>query len=118
MNLLAMVFVTDLDRSIDFYQAIGLCYVERHGDAWATLRLGDALLGLHQTSTLPSAERGRVKLNFELGGGSGGKLEAFRDRLLAAGVQLHTSIAPQPWGRSLTLVDPDGLSIEIAESAG
>lgn len=94
-----------------FYRALGLDIAARsRADQWAELRLGDALLALHQTEQLPEATR-RVELCFV----STEPLETLVARFTAAGTPLARPITDEAFGRSLVVQDPDGLRIQINE---
>jgi catechol 2,3-dioxygenase-like lactoylglutathione lyase family enzyme len=114
--VMPVVFVSDMQSSVRFYELLGL-KVDTKGrsGAWTELRAGDALVALHaaerveQPATATGA--GRVELAFvatEL-------LEAVEARLLTAGASYVQRISDESFGRSLIVRDPDGLPIQINE---
>lgn len=79
---------------------------------------GDALLALHETSPEtfegPRDESGPGRVELSLVATE--TLEAIRDKLRAAGGAWSVgSIIDEAFGRSLTILDPDGLPIQINE---
>jgi catechol 2,3-dioxygenase-like lactoylglutathione lyase family enzyme len=111
MKLMPIVYVTDMGRAADFYTALGFqSDVQDRAGMWAQLTMGDAALGLHYCSPLPSGN-GRVALALV----SDDPLEGVVARLKMAGVALEQEIAEEAFGRSIQLRDPDGLLIQINE---
>lgn len=105
----AMVYVKDLQRSIDFYSLLGLEMVTAY-DGYARLRFpaGDGTLALHE-------EEGRrvdapgVRLYFEVE-----DLDGYCKELEAAGVKFFDPLAMRDWGwRHAYLYDPDGHEISL-----
>ena len=113
MILMPIIYVSDIERSLPFYQALGAKLTEKGlNKYWTELQYGDAILALHHW--VEGIEgRGRVELAFV----AHEKLEQVADRLIQAGVPLHRDIADEAFGRSLQVKDPDGLVIQINEHA-
>ncbi|GCE51323.1 catechol 2,3-dioxygenase-like lactoylglutathione lyase family enzyme [Thermosporothrix hazakensis] len=108
---LPIVYVSDLERSLQFYQALGCELVQRQRTGhWIELRMGPARLALHSMETLPEyTDKQRVDLSFE----SQEPLEIVQERLLAAGIPLERFVTDEAYGYSLGVRDPDGLYIQI-----
>ena len=106
---LPIVYVTDMERSLQFYRALG-CETHHAGQMWSELRLGPARLALHATNALPSGPL-RVALAFA----THVRLEALITQLNDAGITIKNEIADEAFGRSLLIYDPDGLPLQINE---
>jgi hypothetical protein len=109
LTLMPIVYVTDMARSLPFYQALGLT-LRQQGSVWSELQLGDAILALHLVNHISTRER-----RMELALLSHEPLASLVDQLRAAGVTVENDIADEAFGRSLLLHDPDGLPIQINE---
>ena len=108
------IFVSDLDRAIDFYQR-KLGFALNFADAdhgYASLSAGPISLGL----ALPGDEQQEL-----LGRHTGiglvvDDLEAEHERLVGLGVSFAMSPERQPWGGFMALVeDPDGNKLYLDE---
>jgi catechol 2,3-dioxygenase-like lactoylglutathione lyase family enzyme len=100
--LMPIVYVTDMERSIEFYRSLG--FTPLHESAhWSELGAGDgARLALH------------------LADGSGLELaltstDALESVAAAHADDLARGIADEAFGRSLVLRDPDGLRLQVNE---
>jgi lactoylglutathione lyase len=127
MSFRLELFVEDLDASIRFYdRALGF-RLERREPDYASLRRGDALLGLGPVAKLP---RGGVGPGFtqervSAGRGAGVEvvlevedLDAAREQVEAAGYPIAAPLQDRPWGlRDFRLVDPDGYYLRVTTSA-
>ena len=111
MQLQTIVYVTDMERSIAFYEGLGLEIAYRGGPVWTAFRGSDGVLALHLVEELP--EPGRVAVSLV----TDGTLEETIAGLSARGIDA-SSIETQPFGRSTVVRDPDGLAIQINEHAG
>ncbi|QBD77131.1 VOC family protein [Ktedonosporobacter rubrisoli] len=111
MLVMPIVYVSDVERSMRFYELLGFKLVRKHRKGrWAELRLGDAKLGLHYLDKLSqSQEQQRVDLGLE----SQEPLEELQERLIAAGIPLERFVSDEAFGYSLVIRDPDGLHIQI-----
>ena len=114
MILMPIVYVSDIERSLPFYQALGAKLTEKGWNKyWTELEWGDAILALHHwVEGLEGS--GRVELALV----SREKLEVAAERLQQAGVLLHRPIKQEAFGRSFQVKDPDGLVLQINEHAG
>jgi catechol 2,3-dioxygenase-like lactoylglutathione lyase family enzyme len=107
MILMPIVFVSEMERSLDFYESLGF---ERRSSSpmWSELKAGDgAVLALHHAESLPDPSQ-RVELALV----SEEALERVQERLQSA---LARPIADEAFGRSLVVRDPDGLEIQVNE---
>jgi catechol 2,3-dioxygenase-like lactoylglutathione lyase family enzyme len=107
-----LVYVSDVEQSLPFYQALGfkLRTLHRRG-GWAELLFGNAVLALHATSNLPPANYGRVQLCFE----AHEPLEKLEARLHEVGIDAPAGIVDENYGRTLQVLDPDGYLIQVNE---
>ncbi|MBT8247626.1 MAG: VOC family protein [Acidimicrobiia bacterium] len=110
MQMQTIVYVTDMDRSIEFYERLGFAVDYRGGPVWTAFRGTDGVLALHTVDELPAP--GRVALSLV----ADDTLEKIVVRLARHGVEA-SSIETQPFGRSTVVQDPDGLPIQINEHA-
>ena len=111
MQLQTIVYITDMERSIAFYEALGFAVAYRGGPVWTAFQGSDGVLALHLVEHLP--EPGRVEVSLV----ADDPLEVVIGRLAGAGIE-STPIEEQPFGRSTVVRDPDGLAIQINEHAG
>jgi catechol 2,3-dioxygenase-like lactoylglutathione lyase family enzyme len=102
MILMPIVYVTDMERSLAFYEPLGF-EPQTRGSHWSELRAGDrAVLALH----LADATGMELALVAE------GRLEGVQERRAGA---LARPIADEAFGRSLLLRDPDGRTLQVNE---
>jgi lactoylglutathione lyase len=123
MDLRIELFVADLDRSIRFYElALGFT-LERREQDYASMRRGQAVLGLAVVTKLPPDGPGpgftQTRVANERGAGVEIVLEVEDlDEAYAgferAGERVAEPIRTQPWGlRDFRLVDPDGYYLRV-----
>ena len=107
MKLMPILHVSDVNRSLEFYSALGFATLltGRSGN-WAEMSLGDAILGLHHTDPVPPIT-GRIELCLL----SQEPLEQLLERLQIE----RPFIVDEAFGRSFVLHDPDGNAIQINE---
>lgn len=96
--------VTDLDRSVAFYEALGLrLIVKAPHYARFECPAGDATFSLHRAEKLPVDDSG-VWLCFETAA-----LDTFVDELISKGIAPEEMPEDKPWlWREARLKDPDG----------
>jgi catechol 2,3-dioxygenase-like lactoylglutathione lyase family enzyme len=100
--LMPIVHVTDMQRSLDFYESLGF-EPQVRGAHWSELRAGDgAILALHVGD----------RSNLELALTARDRLEDVVER---HGNALARPITDEAFGRSLVLRDPDGLELQVNE---
>lgn len=106
-----IVYVTSMQRSQPFYERLGFTAIEA-SEWWTELRAGDgAVLALHQTDESELGVAGRIELALV----ATERLEVVQQRLEADGIPVPEGIVTQPFGRSMSITDPDGLRIQINE---
>ena len=111
MQLQTIVYVTDMERSIGFYERLGFVVAYRGGPVWTAFQGRDGVLALHLVEELPAGSRVAVSLVAD------SSLESTVESLAAVGIEA-APIEEQPFGRSTVVHDPDGLAIQINEHAG
>lgn len=112
MTLMPIVYVTDMTKATSFYTALGAdISVKSRSGGWTELSFGDATLALHRAEELPKNRYAGVELCFN----AAKPLEHLVQRLTQAGVQLHQNITDEAFGRSLQIMDPDGLILQVNE---
>jgi len=113
MKLTPLVYVTDMDRSIDFYtRMLPEATVATSSAYWTELLVGGATLALHLAGEVDHEGDG-MGLGFD----ATVPLEDVVAHLESAGIAPSGEICAQPFGRSVTVTDPDGLAIQINEHA-
>jgi catechol 2,3-dioxygenase-like lactoylglutathione lyase family enzyme len=107
MILMPIVFVSEMERSIEFYESLGF-EPQTRSPMWTELKAGErAILALHHAEQLPEQSE-RVELALV----SEEPLEHVEERFRSG---LARPIADEAFGRSLILRDPDGLEIQVNE---
>ncbi len=111
MKLLPLVYVTDMAGSIDFYsKLLPASSIVTTSPYWTELQVGNATLALHIAGSVDHTSDG-MGLGFD----AATPLEEVVEQLADAGIEPSGEICAQPFGRSLTVQDPDGLVIQINE---
>lgn len=111
MKIMPIVYVSNMEQSVAFYEALGLkAKTQDRSGMWFELALGDAILALHLADKLPEQKQQRIQLTFI----SSEPLENLLTRLEKHRVQLE-GIVDEAFGRSFKVYDPDGLMIQINE---
>jgi lactoylglutathione lyase len=116
----AIVFVSDMSRSVSFYRDVVGLDVKFQTPAWTELSTGEATLALHSalaaaSSSEPSRKEpaGRCRPGFSVR-----DLSAFHARML----EHHVPVEHEPrqvFGvRIANYVDPDGLVFGVSERRG
>lgn len=116
MELSVIIYVSDMERSVAFYESLGL---SRHGDGidphWNEFHIGDAILALHRAEPgdiQPASDHLSLNLNVKPG-----KL----DRLFAIckdkGYPIGAPIQDIGFGRFFWITDLDGLPVQLNEHA-
>ena len=103
----ATIFVSDMDRSVDFYTKIlGLKLAQRFGNHWASVEAGKLAIGLHPASKEnPAGTNGSTVIGLELGGNIDDAVAALKLK----GVRFRGPVAEdQNAGRFAYFEDPDG----------
>ena len=116
------LFASDMEASIDFYTRVLAFELARHepGD-YASLRLGDVLLGVGPVAKLPeeggyfgrdiaTLRRGLgVEIVIEVD-----DFEGCHDRVASSGHPILEPLQERPWGlRDFRISDPDGYYLRI-----
>jgi lactoylglutathione lyase len=115
------LFVADVTVAVRFYREV-LGFEPPHGTdvspSYVAVRRGTAVIGLGSADALPAdhpAARGTgragagVELVVEVD-----DVVAARDHAVAAGAELASDLATQPWGLTdFRLVDPDGFYVRV-----
>lgn len=112
MRVVPVRFTNDPAAMRRFVEALGLTTtIESDGGGWIALSGSGGGVGLHtaaMTDTPRSA--GETSLSFE----SDEPLEAVQARLASAGFE--SDVIDESFGRSLRVVDPDGVALQINET--
>lgn len=112
MKILPIVYVTDMNKAIEFYTTLGLQLdYQQRNDMWTELGSGEQMLALHYANPLPHNAQGRVELAMR----ATEPLESVLARLHQAGIEPYRGIADEGFGRSIQVQDPDGMVIQISE---
>lgn len=116
----AMVFVSDMRRSIEFYRdklGLPLKYESPH---WSEFATEGITLALHPADAIPpeGSSRGHNPAGSCHLGFVVEDLEAFHQKALASNVRCLAPPKSQDYGGRLAIyADPDGLPISVAETS-
>lgn len=113
MRLVPLVYVTDMERAIGFYtRLLPASSIVTSSPHWTELNVGGSTLALHLAENVEHSNDGMA-----LGLDAATSLEDVIASLSEAGIQLSSEVCAQPFGRSVTVTDPDGMVIQINEHA-
>ncbi|WP_406291921.1 VOC family protein [Embleya sp. NBC_00896] len=102
--------MADVDASRRFHTGLGLALrPEPSVDVWAQLSADAGALGIHDAAV----SKGRPPGTVELGFATEERLEDVARRLADAGYELK--LFDEDFGRSIRVVDPDGVNVRIQE---
>ncbi|WP_281375569.1 VOC family protein [Haloferula luteola] len=112
----ASVYVTDMDRAVRFYtESLGFPLKVRIANEWAEIDAGDGLIiGLHIANppgTVPAGTRGAINIELK----AVRPLEEVKEVLGSRGVTFDGEIINYENVRLLTVLDPDGNAIILAQ---
>jgi catechol 2,3-dioxygenase-like lactoylglutathione lyase family enzyme len=111
--------VDDVQRSVDFYAGVlGLKIDYIKAPAFALIRADGGTIGLLSTAT--AREEGAELMTLEQKKAihvefSTDNLDALYEELKAKGVVVQQPPHDEPWERSMSMLDPDGYSVEFAQ---
>ena len=111
---IATIFVSDMDRAVDFYtKVLGLKLTQRFGNHWAQVDAGRLTIGLHPASAEnPAGRNGSITVGFALSS----KIEDVVSTLKQHGVKFKGPISQDPnAGKFAYFEDPDGNSLYLME---
>lgn len=119
-RMIALILeVTDVERSLSFYQGLLGIALRRDldhggGDRWisgdhAALSWHDSFFhfALYKSKGVVTRD---VQLGFPVG-----DLDAMHAKLVAAGVPVDVSPRDEPWGKTARYRDPDGNSVSLTQ---
>lgn len=115
--------VSDMNRSIEFYEKLGFEVTVRALPEFAMLRVGGVgggTIGLlaetHQDGAEAShwTHEDRAGIHVEL---EADDLDGLYEQLTAQGIDVASPPHDEPWERSMYLYDPDGFTVEFAQGA-
>ena len=106
------VYVSNLEKSIRFYQDIGFELKFIDGNAWAEFDLGETAFALLQRPAEKGAvQPAKTRIMFEVK-----DIEKMRRHLSSLGVNLIGGVREETYGKLLTFEDPDGHWLEFFEN--
>lgn len=110
LDMITIVYVTDMKRSFDFYSSLGFEGELPEGEppVWLPMKLGNVPLALHSVAELDTGRQVAIALNAE-------DLESVASALKELGIPIIRPIQAEVFGRSLVICDPDGLLVQINE---
>lgn len=108
MKILAIRYANDLDRVRPFYAALGLTLNETvSGEGWQELDAAGGILAIHSAHSA-----NHIGSPIEICLAATEPLEEIQARLSAAGFD-SGEIREEDFGRSLRVLDPEGLGLQI-----
>src|ERR1700742_5344099 len=123
MTIRFELFVSDRDRSVDFYTSVLGFEVQRLDESHALLTCGSVILGLGRQADLPETGPGpgftQERLNRDRGAGveivlETPELDALYERVRRSRWPLAAPLQDRPWGlRDFRVTDPDGYYLRI-----
>ena len=104
--------VTDLGKSVEFYNKILGMPIKRERNNWVDLGQTGALLSLHPTSDTDgdSSIDNRILIGFVVG-----DVSSAIDELKLKNIKIHRDIQDKSSGKNAILLDPDGYMISLFE---
>ena len=104
--------VTDLGKSVEFYNKILGMPIKRERDNWIDLGQTGALLSLHPTSDTDgdSSIDNRILIGFVVG-----DVSSAIDELKLKNIKIHRDIQDKSSGKNAIILDPDGYMISLFE---
>lgn len=106
--------VTDIDKSLEFYNGIIGLPIKNQRRSWVDLGTTGALLSLHPASLtaehVGSSIDNGITIGFLVG-----DVKAAVDELKEKGVKIHRDIVEKDAGKNAVIVDPDGYLISLFE---
>ena len=109
MRLQPIIYTADLEGQVSWWAAVLGAKPSYRSDMWTTFSVEGSTLALHHVDSLPAPGRMAISLI------AGRSLDALSADLLGRGVSGVGDIVQQPFGRQLTLRDPDGNVVQINE---
>jgi lactoylglutathione lyase len=123
MTIRFELFVSDRDRSVDFYTSVLGFEVQRLDESHALLTCGAVTLGLGREADLPETGDGpgftQQRVARDHGAGveivlETPDLDALYDRVRRSGWRIVAPLQDRPWGlRDFRITDPDGYYLRI-----
>lgn len=106
MQLQPIVYVSDMTQSVEWFRQLLAAAPTVESGHWSTFAVGDGTLALHLTDDVGPLGSVELSLVAEV------PLEDVASRFSPIPL-----IDEQPFGRSFTVVDPDGTKIQVNEHA-
>ena len=103
----ATIFVSDMDRSVNFYtKTLGLKLAQRFGNHWASVEAGKLTIGLHPASSEnPAGRNGSTVIGLMLTGDIDGTVATLKQQ----GVTFRGAVTEEAnAGKIAYFEDPDG----------
>jgi catechol 2,3-dioxygenase-like lactoylglutathione lyase family enzyme len=113
MKLQNTIYVTNMSKSIEFYQTLGLKLAGEPDTDWNEFPVGDGLIALHIAKEV-EPPTGHLDLMIKLD--TGESLDAIFAAAQNAGYDFGAEIRDIGFGRFFWLRDPDGQVVTIIES--
>ena len=112
LSLMSVVFVQNVDRSVQFFEILGLqMSLRSRSQGWAEFDVGGAILALHEADLDTFTNEARIELCFV----SEEPLYELEEHCRANNIAIERSVTDESFGRSMVVRDPDGFLIQINE---
>ena len=102
--------VTDMGKSVEFYNKILGLPIKRGRDNWVDLGQTGALLSLHPASAELVTPNDMIMIGFVVG-----DVSSVIDELKLKNVKIHRDIQDKSPGKNAIILDPDGYMISLFE---
>lgn len=110
LTVLPIRYVADVEATRRFYEGLGLTFrADISVGVWAQLEAAAGGVGIHDAAVSKGRPVGAVELGFA----TDEPLEDVLARLTTAGYQ--GELVAEDFGRSIRVVDPDGVTVQIQE---
>lgn len=111
MKFSVIAYVSDMERAVAFYDALGFRRMGESSPMWTAYIFGDAMFALHRVMTdgLPPASD-RLIMNLAV---DGDELERLYTLCEERGYPLSGPITDVGFGPHFRVMDPDGLPIQF-----
>lgn len=110
---LLVIRTAKLSDCLEFYQKLGLVFVEeKHGSGPVhySCKAGDVLFELYPVTSSDDWRDSKVRLGFSVS-----SIDEVLQQLQTSNAEILKTLEDTQWGRRVVALDPDGRKVEITE---